>query len=63
MVAGPRFLTAMQIPIPAGRDIDDPDERGSTPGAVISERLARTYFKNENRAAGASRSWTRSAIS
>jgi predicted permease len=38
----------MQIPILAGREIDDRDRPGSTPVAVISERLARTYFGNEN---------------
>jgi len=48
MVAGPRFLTTMQIPILAGREMDDRDQPGSTPVAVISERLARTYFGNEN---------------
>lgn len=48
MVAGPRFLTTMQIPILAGREIDDRDQPGSTPVALISERLARTYFENEN---------------
>jgi macrolide transport system ATP-binding/permease protein len=48
LVAGPRFLTTMQIPILAGREIDDRDRPGSTPVAVISERLARTYFGNEN---------------
>jgi predicted permease len=48
MAAGPRFLTTMQIPILAGREIDDRDQPGSTPVAVISERLARTYFGNEN---------------
>jgi len=48
MVAGPRFLTTMQIPLLAGREIDDRDQPGSTPVAVISERLARTYFGNEN---------------
>jgi predicted permease len=46
MAAGPRFLTTMQIPILAGREIDDRDQPGSTPVAVISERLARTYFEN-----------------
>jgi macrolide transport system ATP-binding/permease protein len=46
--AGPRFLTTMQIPILAGREIDDRDLPGSRPVAVISERLARTYFENEN---------------
>jgi len=48
LVAGPRFLTTMQIPILAGREIDDRDQAGSTPVAVISERLARTYFGKEN---------------
>src|SRR5580658_3466078 len=48
LVAGPRFLTTMQIPILAGREIDDRDQPGATPVAVISERLARTYFGNEN---------------
>jgi predicted permease len=46
--AGPRFLTTMQIPILAGREIDDRDKPGTRPVAVISERLARTYFGNEN---------------
>ena len=48
MSAGPRFLTTMQIPILAGREIDDRDQPGSRAVAVISERLARTYFGNEN---------------
>ncbi|MBS1827799.1 MAG: ABC transporter permease [Acidobacteria bacterium] len=48
MAAGPRFLTTMQIPILAGREIDDRDQAGARPVAVISERLARTYFGNEN---------------
>ncbi|HVH86301.1 MAG TPA: ABC transporter permease, partial [Terriglobales bacterium] len=48
MVVGPRFLTTMQIPILEGREIDDHDQPGSTPVAVIGERLARTYFANEN---------------
>jgi predicted permease len=48
LAAGPRFLTTMQIPMLAGREIDDRDQPGSTPVAVISEELARTYFENEN---------------
>ncbi|HTM51013.1 MAG TPA: ABC transporter permease [Bryobacteraceae bacterium] len=48
MTAGSRFLTTMQIPILAGREIDDRDQPGFPPVAVISERLARTYFGNEN---------------
>ena len=38
----------MQVPLLTGREIDDRDQPGSTPVAVISERLARTYFANEN---------------
>ena len=48
MAAGPRFLTTMQIPILAGREIDNRDQTNSRPVAVISERLARSYFENEN---------------
>jgi len=48
LAAGPRFLTTMQIPILVGREIDDRDQPGSRPVAVISERLARTYFGNGN---------------
>lgn len=48
MAAGPRFLTTMQIPILTGREFDDRDQPGSRPVAIISERLARTYFENEN---------------
>jgi predicted permease len=48
MVVGPRFLTTMQIPVLAGREIDEHDQPGSTPVAVISKQLARTYFGNEN---------------
>jgi predicted permease len=48
LAAGPRFLTTMQIPILTGREIDDRDQAGSVPVAVISERLARTYFGSEN---------------
>jgi len=33
----------------SGREIDDRDQPGSTPVAVISERQARTYFENEKR--------------
>jgi len=48
LAAGPRFHTTMQIPIVAGREIDDRDQAGSMAVAVISERLARAYFGNEN---------------
>jgi predicted permease len=48
MVAGARFHTTMQIPIVAGREIDDRDQARSKPVAVISEQLARKYFANAN---------------
>ncbi len=48
MVAGPGFLTTMQVPVLVGREINDRDQAGSAPVAVISERLARTYFGSEN---------------
>jgi len=48
LAAGPRFLTTMRIPILVGREIDERDQPGSMPVEVISERLARTYFGNEN---------------
>src|SRR5260370_34398657 len=48
LASGPRFLTTMQIPILAGREIDDRDQPGSTPVAVIGERLPRTSFGNRN---------------
>src|SRR5262249_52769980 len=48
LAAGPRYLTTMKIPILAGREIDERDQRGSTPVAVISEEMARTYFEHEN---------------
>src|SRR6185295_8989804 len=48
LAAGPHFLTTMQIPLLAGREIDDRDQAGSRPVAVISEELARAYFENQN---------------
>jgi macrolide transport system ATP-binding/permease protein len=48
MVVGTRFFTTMQIPVLAGREIDEHEQPGSTPVAVISEQLARTYFGIEN---------------
>jgi len=48
LAAGPGFLTTMQIPVLAGREIDDRDQPGSLPVAVISEELARTYFESQD---------------
>jgi predicted permease len=48
IAAGPRFHTTMKIPVLMGREIDDRDQPGAPTVAVISERLARTYFGKEN---------------
>jgi len=45
---GPGFLTTMQIPILAGRDINDHDRSGSQPVALISEEFARLNFAGRN---------------
>jgi predicted permease len=44
LAVGARFLATMQIPVLAGRDIED---RGQ-PVAVVDERFAKTYFTGEN---------------
>jgi macrolide transport system ATP-binding/permease protein len=48
LVVGPEFLSTMQVPILAGRDIEERDRPGSQPVAVINERFARTNFGNQN---------------
>ncbi len=45
---GPRFFTTMQIPLALGRAIDDRDQPGSAPVAVVNELFAKTYFDGEN---------------
>ncbi len=45
---GPNFLTTMQIPILAGRDIDERDRINSQKVAVISEEFARVNFPGRN---------------
>jgi predicted permease len=42
--AGPRFLTAMQIPILRGREIAESDREGTLPVVVISDLFAKTHF-------------------
>jgi macrolide transport system ATP-binding/permease protein len=44
LTVGPRFLTTMQVPILAGRDIDEHDRTTSQPVAVINEEFARINF-------------------
>ncbi len=48
IAAGPQYLSTMQIPLLAGREIDDRDQATSPPVAIVSERLARKYFDNKN---------------
>ena len=45
---GPDYLSTMQIPILAGRDITGHDRPGSPPVAVISEEFARLNFAGQN---------------
>jgi len=47
-IIGPYFLNTMQIPILAGRDIDEHDRPGSLPVAVINEEFAKKNFAGQN---------------
>lgn len=48
LTVGPTFFTTMQIPLTAGRDLDQRDRSGSRAVAVINERLAQRNFKGES---------------
>ncbi len=48
LVIGPGFFRTMQIPILAGRDIDERDQPGSKGVAVVSELFAKLNFGDEN---------------
>jgi predicted permease len=43
-IIGPGYLTAMNIPVVLGRDIDERDRDGSPCVAVVNEAFARRYF-------------------
>ena len=45
---GHDFFKTMQIPVLAGREIEERDQPGSTPVAVVSELFARTNFGDRN---------------
>ncbi len=47
-VIGPGFMKTMQIPLIAGRDVDERDQPDSTPVAIVSEYFAKLNFGNEN---------------
>ncbi|HTB10011.1 MAG TPA: ABC transporter permease [Bryobacteraceae bacterium] len=48
LMTGSGFFTAMQIPMLAGREIDQRDQPGSPPVAVINEVFAKLSFGDEN---------------
>ncbi|MGO9260523.1 MAG: ADOP family duplicated permease [Bryobacteraceae bacterium] len=48
MTVGPGFFTTMQIPLLAGRDIEERDRPGSPQVAVINERFAKLNFDGQN---------------
>ncbi len=48
MQTGPRFFSTMQIPLLAGREIEERDSAAAVAPGVISEPFARAYFPNQN---------------
>jgi predicted permease len=48
LAIGPGFFGTMQIPILAGRDIEERDQPGSAKVAVINELFARSNFGSQN---------------
>jgi predicted permease len=48
MQTGPRFFSAMQIPILQGREIDERDRAGSLPVAVVSEEFVKRFMADGN---------------
>lgn len=48
LMTGPGFFTAMRIPVLAGREIDQRDQPGSPPVAVINEVFAKLSFGDQN---------------
>jgi macrolide transport system ATP-binding/permease protein len=48
LAIGPGFFTTMQIPMLAGRDLEERDRPASTPVAVINEVFARKNFGDRN---------------
>jgi macrolide transport system ATP-binding/permease protein len=48
MQTGPEFFSTMQIPLLAGREIEDRDRGSAIAPGVISDLFARTYFPNQD---------------
>jgi len=47
-MTGPGFFSTMQIPMLAGRELDERDRAGTAGAGVVSELFARTFFLNQN---------------
>lgn len=47
-IVSPGYLTAMRIPLLRGRDLTDSDSRNSLPVVLISAKMARLYWPNED---------------
>ena len=48
LITGPGFFTAMRIPVLAGREIDQRDQPGSPPVAVVNEVFAKANFGDQS---------------
>jgi putative ABC transport system permease protein len=44
----PGYFASLRIPIKAGRDFTDHDDAANAPVAIISETMARQFYRNEN---------------
>ncbi|HLY18870.1 MAG TPA: ADOP family duplicated permease [Bryobacteraceae bacterium] len=47
-VVSPGFFAALGVPIIAGRDFNDADQRGSEPVVIVSQSLAKRMFPNRD---------------
>jgi len=48
MQTGPYFFSTMQIPMVRGREIDERDQAGTLPVAVVSEQFAKAFLPNQD---------------
>jgi putative ABC transport system permease protein len=44
----PGYFQSLRIPVKVGRDFNEHDDSASNPVAIISESMARAYYRNEN---------------
>ena len=45
---GPNFFATLGIPLLSGRELDNRDTSGTPKVAIVSEKMAQTYFHNQN---------------